>query len=418
MSRATLWVMCAALVVAGCQRAPEPTRSDTGRLAVNVQPLSLEGIGDAEYTVRVYAGDPDEGGALVAEATALRSSQYGDGAGAVSTVLPCDASAGEHHVRVWLDELTDSEGAAIDPATYMNPTPVTKRAACVANGDTPVSFNLTIARQASQGFFDVAVSITNVMCSAKFDCPGDDGEPLELLHDPVTGARGTTMVLAFACTSGESTTWLHMSDVHVRCDDGAGPVDYWLTPDGAPGNQGPLAPLFYQRALYAGDEQLATVDKCYWNLAFGLADTAPANCTLVADASASVGSWQTSDGRSPADTVFPYVHFEIPITDAEGALTCGRHGLNAADGRVTTAYTDFVGDVFNFERRCGADIVEPPRISCAGDVIGLGPTTSVFSESPSGVSVEIGDDGVRSGAYELPEGLLLDTCCLNPCCLE
>ncbi|TNF26150.1 MAG: hypothetical protein EP329_21700 [Deltaproteobacteria bacterium] len=407
------------VLLTACGRDDVPSLSDTGGLAVTVKALSLAGIGDAEYTVRVYAGDPDAGGALVAEATGLTSSRYGDGAGAVSTVLPCDASAGEHFVRVWLDGLSDTGGAPVDPATWMNPTPVTKRAACVANGDTPVSFNLTVARQAAQGFFDVAVTITNVMCGAKFDCLNEDGEPLKLLHDPVTGVRGTTLVMAFACTSGQATTWLHMTDVHIRCDDGATVTDHWLTPDGEPGNQGPHAPLFFQRGLYSGDEQLANVDKCYWNLAFGLSDTAPANCVLVADASASGESWLAADGRSPQDTVFPYVHYEIPITDAEGALTCGRHALNAADGRVSTAYTDFVGDVFAFECQCGvAPIAEAPRLACGADVVGLGPATAIFSESPSGISAQIGDGSVRSGRYELPEGLRLGGCCLDPCCAQ
>ena len=416
----SLLSLLALLGACGEQQATAPAA--TSRLAIAVAALELPGVGDADYTLQIYNGDPSDGATeLVAEAAHLASSRYGDGAGALAYVAPCDASTGTNHVRLILESLSDAGGTPIDPATYLNPTPVTKAAPCVANADTPVNFNLTVMRQANQGFFDVAVSFTNIFCSAKFDCVDENDAPLVLLHGP-DGDRAATMVMAFACTSGMgSTTWLHFSDAQVVCGLGDTTTAY-VSPAGPDGNQGPLAPLFFQRALYVGDEQLTGYDKCYWNQAFGLEDPAPLNCRLIADATASVGSWAAAAGRSPADTVYPYIHFEVPFTDAEGKLACGRHALNGGDLRVTTRYTDFIGATFAYERRCGDGaeephpIVEVPHVTCGADVVGTGSSDSVLFDSASGVSVAINGD--RSPSYALPDGLTLGTCCLNPCCTQ
>ena len=423
MRRAINVLVFGALALGACSdRDAAAPPGPTARLAIAVAPLALPGIGDAEYTLQVFNGDPAQPSAeLVVEATHLASTRYGDGAGSLGYVAPCDASTGTNYVRLILESLSDTGGTPLDPATYMNPTPVTKPVACVANTDTRVDFNLTVLRQANQGFFDVAVSFTNIFCSAKFDCRDEDGAPLVLLHDP-DGERTTTMVMAFACTSGMgATTWLHFSDVAVVCGEGASSETWWVSPAGPDGNQGPLAPLFFQRALYLGDEQLPDYDKCYWNQAFGLALTAPASCRVVADATASVGSWQADAGRSPADTIYPYVHFEVPFTNDQGALACGRHALNAGDLRVTTRYTGFTGATFAYERRCGGPdeqiaVTEAPHVTCGAQVVGAGASDSVLFDSASGVSVDI--NGARSPAYALPEGLVLGGCCLNPCCTE
>ncbi|TNF32526.1 MAG: hypothetical protein EP329_10015 [Deltaproteobacteria bacterium] len=406
--------------LAACQRDASRPVAASAHLAVAVQPLSLAGIGDADYTLQVYNGDPAGGGELVAEAAHITSERYGDGAGSLSYVMPCDPSSGTSYVRLVLNGLTDSDGAPVDPGTYRNPTPLLKPVTCVEGVDTPVELNLTVARDATQGFFDVAVSITDSFCAAKYDCLGGDGDPLTLLHDPLTGERSTTMVLAFACASGSGdATWLHMTDVYVVCADGGQTTPYWLSPAGTQGNHGPVPPLFFQTALYNGDEQLPGGDKCYWNLALGLEAAAPANCTLVVDATVSSDSWLERAGQSPADTVYPYIHYEVPFTNAEGLLACDRHALDAPDLRVSTAYTDFVGGTFAYERACGTEpgaISEAPRLGCGGDLVGLGPTDCVFSQSPSGVSVDFG--GTRSTTYGLPPGLRLGGCCLNPCCQQ
>lgn len=414
----------AALAQGGCAREDGADRHGPeleGGVAISVGALGYAAVADAEYTLEVFNGDPDGAGALVVTAAALRSQRYGDGSGALSYVAPCDASTGEAVVRLHLDALFAADGAAIDPATYRDPTPLTRLVPCVADADTPVVFDITIMRRAEQGFFDIAVGFSDVFCSAKFDCRADDGGPIELLHDPLTERRGTTLVLGFACTAGGSSeTWLRMSDVYVACGAGASATTYWLSPlgtrGGAEGNQGAVSPIFYETALYQGREQLPGVDKCYWNMAFGLSSAPPPDCRLVVDATASDASWEASAGGVPGGAVYPYIHYEIPLTNAQGALACGRHPLDGADDRVGTRYTDFGDGSFPYEWRCGdgpAD-EELGRITCAGEAQGVSAGQATFSQSPSGVSVTFGAS--RSQAYAMPDGLQLEGCCLNPCC--
>ena len=111
------------------------------------------------------------------------------------------------------------------PETYRNPTPVTRDVACAPNADVAVAFDMTVVREAQQGFFDVAVTFQDIFCSAKLDCEKDgaDGpEPLTLLFNPLTGAREATAVLAFSCTAGPDApaTYLHLDDLRIGCTDG------------------------------------------------------------------------------------------------------------------------------------------------------------------------------------------------------
>ena len=75
----------------------------------------------------------------------------------------------------------------------------------IENTDVAVQFDITMARQADQGFFDVAVQFKDIFCSAKLDCQNADGSDLELLHTPA-GARDMTVVLGFACTGSLTGT--------------------------------------------------------------------------------------------------------------------------------------------------------------------------------------------------------------------
>ena len=413
--------MFAVVALAAC--GGEQPASPGGKIAVTVKPLSLSGIGNAWYTIRVYGADPELGPApLVAEIDSVDADRFGDGRGSLAYVVPCDGSSAYNWVELTLDELRDEGGGIVQADTWQNPTPVVKRAECVANRDTAVAFDLTIMRDAKQGFFDIAVEFEDVFCSAKFDCVDGDQQPLDLLFDPATGKRDTTGVLAFACTAGEGeSTWLHMSDVYIECDaDGDGgnpPTTYWNAPVGRPGNRGPMAPLFFETGLYMGEEQLPGVDKCYWNLAFGIAEGAPAGCKLVVDATASGESWLGRDGRSPEDAVYPYIHYEVPLTGAGGALACGRHALNGDDERVSTRYTGFSGASFPFEWRCGdAPPEETGRIACDGTIAALGSAGATFTQTPGGVSVSFGAS--RTRAYQLDKDLTIGDCCLNPCCTE
>ena len=411
-----------ALALAACSSSGEPT-TPGNKIAVAVAPLTLPGIGNALYTIRVWGADPALGNApLVAEIDAVSADRYGDGQGSISYVAPCDASSPYNWVELVLEELRDTNGGLVSADTWQNPTPVIKRAECNENRDTAVEFNLTIMRDAKQGFFDIAVEFEDIFCSAKFDCLGADNQPLELLFDPDTGERARTAVLGFACTAGESaTTWLHMSDVYVECDaDGPGgnpPTTYWNVPVGEPGNRGPLAPVFFETGLYMDQEELPGVDKCFWNLSFGIDANAPAGCKLVVDATASDTSWLTNGGRSPADMVYPFIHYEVPLTGPGGELACGKHALNGSDERVATRYTSFTGGSFPFEWRCGE---EPPketgRVTCDGTVPALGNAGATFTQTPGGVSATFGSS--RTRAYKLDDNLRIGDCCLNPCCSE
>ncbi|PKN56114.1 MAG: hypothetical protein CVU56_17920 [Deltaproteobacteria bacterium HGW-Deltaproteobacteria-14] len=317
-------------------------------MAITVAPLSLAGVTNAAYTIRV-TNAAGGGGEVVWERSSLESDQFGDGAGSLSFVGPCDAQAGTNSVQLTLEALYEGNGVLIPTDSYRNPTPLTLHVACVPNADASVTFDMTIARNAQQGFFDVAVSFDEVFCSAKLDCKGEDGGEITLLHNGDAG-RDTTVVLGFACTGrlpGEAgNTHLYMNDIVVTCDGRSVTVD----PSKGPGNlvagdgysQSHPGVLF-GAAVYQGEEQVG-FNKAYWDVALGLVDPAPANCVLTASATASrevfVG------GETPAGTSYPVVVWNVPLTngDAPAALTCGRHRLAGGD-EVTITYSSLTTPV-------------------------------------------------------------------------
>ena len=202
----------AALLAVGC--AADPPVPPTGRLAVDVAPLNLAGVTNAEYTLAVTNGPNGTGETVWTKA--LSSNQYGDGAGSLSYVGPCDAATGTNTVTLTLTALYDTNGL-VPVGSYMNPTPISRQMTCVENTDVPVQFDITLARQADQGFFDVAVQFRDIFCSAKLDCQKADGSDLELLHAPA-GGRDMTVVMGFACTGSLSgTTYLYMDDLVIDC---------------------------------------------------------------------------------------------------------------------------------------------------------------------------------------------------------
>ncbi len=152
-------------------------------------------------------------------------------------VGPCDAGTPAPHthtVTLWLENLFDVGGSQIPPGEWDNPCPTGGAAPgcslefqCSENEDVAVTFNLTVMRDANQGFFDVAVNFEDVFCSAKLDCSYDEnhngnvdpGEEIKMLFNGQT--RDYTAIIGLACTAGPSdndTTTLHLSDVRVRCD--------------------------------------------------------------------------------------------------------------------------------------------------------------------------------------------------------
>ncbi|TNF25192.1 MAG: hypothetical protein EP329_23520 [Deltaproteobacteria bacterium] len=345
----TLGVTLFVWAASGCVEGGPPVDGAGAPLAISVAALSLPGITDADYTVTVTNG-PDGAGEIVWQ-RAIDSIGYGDGGGSASIVGTCDADAGVNSVTLELDALYQGAGVLVDAATYLNPTPITKNVSCQANGDTQVVFDMTLARAAQQGFFDVAVSFEDVFCSAKLDCVRDGtADDLDLLHNPLLGgARDLTAVLAFACTGSPTATdtYLYMDDPVVTCSGLADPVTFDVSGQGnvdlaAATSQNPGAYLF-GAAVYRGDEQLA--GKAYWNVQLGLnsaAFAAAGDCTLVSRATASSSAWPLVDGGFPLPegSVYPVIDWSVPLTDAAGRV-CTTHPVNGGNG-VATHYLGYL----------------------------------------------------------------------------
>ncbi|MCB9734949.1 MAG: hypothetical protein H6745_20370 [Deltaproteobacteria bacterium] len=422
-------------LLAACSAQAPVTAGAAGegaRLAIAVAPLSLPGVTDACYTLSVFAGADPTTGAEVMSKAHVCASQYGDNAGAVSFVGTCDASGdGASSVRLVMEDLcaggacpATAGGANSIPATeWRNPCPgpggCVKTATCRPNADEPVGFDLTVARAANQGFFDVAVSFSDVFCSAKLDCQGTNGQPLELLFDPDTGKRGQTAVVAWACTAGpDGDTWLYYDNVVLRCFDPQGqPAGEWAyDPSLGPGNTGAgAAPFIFQTATYRTVE--ATNGVVSWNMAFGiLPGELPGRCTLSARATASDGA--LTGNSTTAGAVYPYVQWEVELSSAEDTLSCGKHALDVDGSGVTTEYTRTGPETFThaLKRSAGAPTVTSlGRTTCGGTIAALANDAS-FGVQDEGVTARIGNE--QSPFYKLGPGLTLGDCCGDPCCTE
>lgn len=302
---------------AACGESASPT------LSIEVSPLTLEGVTRAEYRLAVTNGEGDP-----VWTRDVDSVRFGDGRGAISYVGPCDASAPDHTIALTVLGLYGEDG----PLTgWVNPTsdgPLLATATCAPNSDVAVSFDLTLAREADQGFFDVAIDFEDLFCSAKVDCQ-------TALLDAGAG-RGPTAIFAFACTGGPTAgapTHLYMDDVVVTCTNGAyaGRVD----PSSGPGRITPTSntgPLLSAAAIYHGEEALA--GKVYWNVALGLSPAAlplAGTCTMSTRATAAEGQLA---GRT-AEGIYPYIEVSAPILS--GGNLCGNTGLDESVA-ISTRY--------------------------------------------------------------------------------
>jgi len=401
-----------ALTLASACGGEEPPSGPASTVTIQVAPLSLTGVADAEWTVTVYGGVG--GSAPMVWTKTLRSSAYGNGEGDVSYVGPCDASVGASDVSVHLDGLYDGGD---NPLPYDDPGTLTRTVTCLPDADVPVDFDVSVARPAQQGFFDVAVELDDVFCSAKLDCKRN-GQPIELLFDE-DGDRGPTVVVAFACTSGANTpTYLHMTELSFDCDDGTHVAH---VPSAGPGNVGGGDGDFvFQRAVYRAEEQLAPYTKCAWSHAFGLdldaLSTAGVSCTLSGRATASSSAWD--QGFSPEGAFYPYIDWNVPIITA-GAFSCDQHQIDVTDSGVATEYTNGTDrEYFGYTMSCEEDTpVAVNGFSCGGTIPGFD-EEAVIAPSGGGVVVTIGSS--VSAPLPLPTGVnaQLDGCCLDPCCVE
>ncbi len=237
--------------------ADSATPDEPGRkMEISVSPLTLPNVLDACYTLEVH----NDAGALVWSQEHVCSSQFGNGLGAITYIGPCDATdndetAGTHNtVTLALENLytqtadpADLTAGAIADDEWDNPcggyfdgSPVDPDSddvagpnadghgpcqlvyECLENEDVLVEFNLTIMRDANQGFFDIAVNFEDIFCSSKVDCTYDEAgaDPIELLHNPGAGnGRDQTVVVGRACTAGAdaTATFLHVSQTAIVC---------------------------------------------------------------------------------------------------------------------------------------------------------------------------------------------------------
>jgi len=249
----------------------------------------------------------------------------------VSYVGPCDADSNPNVVSLTLDELY-ANGALLGAGEYKDPGTLTRSFTCVQNQDVAVTFDLTIIRPANQGFFDIAVTFDNIFCSAKLDCKGQDDLPIKLLHD-ADGARNTTLIMGFACTTGRvgDITTLYRDDIEITCDTGRTVA---VNPDGVgnlpAGNITGAAGILFGAQVTRGQEQFA-FDKQYWNVQLGFID-GNTNCTLSSAASAARGFFDfrtTPDGNS-----YPFIGWNaIVLTNGVGASTSRRPSITS--GRRT-----------------------------------------------------------------------------------
>jgi len=330
-------------LASGCIAERSP---DDGRLSVEVAPLTLPGLTDVAYDLRVV----NDLGDTVWERTALRASAYGDGT-SLSYVGACDAdpSAQPNTVELTVATLYDADGA-LDADTWVSPTadsPLSLDVDCLADADVAVTFDVSVMRRAQQGFFDIAVEFDDIFCSAKFDCELPSGDPIRL----VSGADGTrlpTAVLALACTSGPGgDTVVYLDDLQIDCGGSVGTVDV----DGGPGNLYALSPStapspLAQAMIFRGVEQLTDASlgdlaKRYVNVALAVdfAQTSGA-CTLTTNATAHDGP--LTDGETPTGT-YPVIRYEIPLVNSAGdGYDCGRMALDDPAGvpgdRVASTY--------------------------------------------------------------------------------
>jgi len=344
---------CALLLSAcGAELSDGPTGPG---VTINVAPLNLLGVSDARYRITIT-----NGAAQQVTQVEVTSSSYGDGSGSISYVAPCDADSNDNTVTVEILELQQGGSPLSD---WDDPGPIAKTVTCRANADVAVDFDIVVARQANQGFFDIAVELDDIFCSAKLDCVGQ-GSPasnIDLLFNP-DGARDTTVVLALACTGGVGSaqaTHLYLDDVGLDCD-GDDTDDIVLDPTVGPGNAYSAASpdpdtddAVFQYAVFVGTEALTSggdpAGKRYWNVAIGLdTDALGAGCRLRTRATASDGP--LTNNAPPAGTTYPVIAYDVTLTaDAGGVMECGHNPVNGVGSGVNTTYVAAAADPEAFD---------------------------------------------------------------------
>ncbi len=79
------------LALVGCAEVDDAKNFPKGQLELAVAPLSLPGIDEACYSLKV--SNNSSGSSVVFSETGICSSNYGDGKGAITYIGACDAQA-------------------------------------------------------------------------------------------------------------------------------------------------------------------------------------------------------------------------------------------------------------------------------------------------------------------------------------
>ena len=393
----------------------------TGQVEISTLPLQLNGIATANYTVKVV-NDDDE----VVWEKALSTDDYGDGSGGIRYVGPCDADSNPNVVTLTVDSLVDTDDHTLTSDDWTQPPPIVKTVVCRENDDVGVVFNITLMRDATQGFFDIAVNFSDIFCSAKLDCR-------DFLVDPATDKDGLTAIAAFACTAGPGQdTTLYWGDAAIVCReseklDAKIIATYPVNPGSGEGNHGPISAKedpkrkgVFASANYRTEEfpDNSEVDKCSWVTAVGIdvAALGP-NCSFEATATATDTAFTAPPFHTPPDALYPVIHWSVPLTGPKSEQLCrGNYGLGSDE--VALEYTSLAGVPLTVAAACDGEPFTN-GIVCSGTAEGQ-PEITFAPVGTNAATVTYG--GQTVGPFILPEGATLDTttseCCVEPCCEE
>ena len=314
----------------------------------------------------------------------------------------CSDSEGDpngtvNSVRLTINTLQDADGDSLLDDGATNPCPAATgltgdngcivQAPCITNQDTPIEFDLTVAVQATIGFFDIAVRFDEIYCAAKVDCVEEDGTTaLNFLQRP-DGTDGRTAVVGFACM-GAGEFSLLLNDVTVHCQSGADVacttnaqcagsnphcdtalgicasrvayVELGTNPAASADKEGNVVPIEAPAAASdilfgaainhgTGNGASAGQDVFYSNVLLGL------NNNGVAGETCTLRTWFTADEplfeihdtslwyTTPANSRYPLIDYHVDLTGG-ATVTCTQHPLGGANG-VETVYQTYTGIV-------------------------------------------------------------------------
>ncbi len=297
-----------------------------GRIKAAVGPLGYDDLTNARYTLTLKNENGDQ-----VWSNTIESDNFGNGSGDLSYLGSCDLGAPHGTFELVLDALyTGNPPTLLDPNDYENPCPAgnpcIKEALCSEDETHITEFKLVIIIKAKKGFFDIAVRISDIFCSATLSCKE------QLLF--VGGERRKTHILGFACTAGlGSNTRLYMSDLVLECQ-GMAPI--WLDPGGPKGNQETFAPIGAW-AIYRDNEELEGYRKGFWNLAFALEEDA-SSCRLRTRMTAAEGP--LVERTTPLGTKYPVIDVDLDI-GTQSDICHPTYLLDGENPHIATRYTDF-----------------------------------------------------------------------------